>query len=228
MVRKMKKIITIVLAIACAFTLFSCGDATEASIDEINSMYNAVSPSRVEVTATKAFGNYAFKTVSTLVTGEVDGFAVTTFNQTVDKPNELDENVGSVILGAIKAEEFSWVYHEDLGYRENGGKWDLEAADPTPETGAIALNISADTVDEFNNDEDNKTVTFIVVPENSEEVFGYELPSDASVTIVHSGADIVSIKIEYVETDSDNDMHPDITVTIEAKYSYVAQQVSFD
>ena len=95
----MKKIIMIVLAIACAFTLFSCDDGeTEVvipdvlpettGVNEINEMYNAVSPSRVEVVATKAFGNFELKTVSTLVTGVVDGFSVTTFNQTVDKPNE--------------------------------------------------------------------------------------------------------------------------------------------
>ena len=225
----MKKIITIVLAIECAFTLFSCGGgATETSIDEINSMYNAVSPSRVEVTATKTFGKYALKTVSTLVVGEVDGFAVTTFNQTVDKPNALDENVNATILGAISPVEYSWVYHEDLGYKENGGKWDLEAADPTPETGAIALNLSAGAVEEFNNDEENKTVTFVVLPENSEEVFGYALPSNANVTIVHSGADIVSVKIEYTETNAESEDYPDIAVTIEAKYSYVAQQVEFE
>lgn len=222
----MKKIIMIILAIACAFTLFSCGDETEAAIDDINSMYNAVSPSRVEVTATKAFGKFEVKTMSTLVTGVVDGFAVTTFNQTVEKPNGLDENVGATILGPIVAEDYSWVYHEDLGYKENGGKWNLEAADPTPETGAIALNISASTVEQFTNDEENKTVTFVVLPENSEEVFGYALSSEASVTIVHSGADIVSVKIQYTET-SEEDMHPDIAVTIEAKYSYVAQQVEF-
>ena len=229
MVKKMKKIITIILAIACAFTLFSCGGGVSATIDDIDSMYNAVTPSRSEVTVTKAFGKFVLKTTSTLVIGEVDGFRVTTFNQTVDKPNEIDESVNAIILGAIGTEAFSWVYHEDLGYKENGGKWNLEAADPTPETGAIALNLSSSTVEEFNNDEENKVITFIVLPENSEEVFGYELPSNASVTIVHSGADIASVKIEYTETypDLDNELYPEIAVTIEAKYSYVTQPVDF-
>jgi hypothetical protein len=160
---------------------------------------------------------------------EVDGFKVTTFNQTVEKPNEIDDSINAIILGAIGSEEISWVYHEDLGYKENGGKWDLEAADPTPETGAIALNLSSDTVEEFNNDEENKTVTFVVLPENSEEVFGYALSSNASVTIVHSGADIVSVRIEYIETypDLETEMYPEIAVTIEAKYSYVTQPVEF-
>ena len=146
----MKKIITIVLAIACAFTLFSCGDdeSVEAStgVNEIIEMYNAVSPSRIETVATKAFGKFEFKTTSTLVIGEVDGFSVTTFNQTVEKPNGIDESISSTILGLTKTEDFSWVYHEDLGYKENGGKWDLTVEDPTPVTGAIALNISEETV----------------------------------------------------------------------------------
>lgn len=226
MVRKMKKIITIILAIACAFTLFSCGGETQATIDEINDMYNAVSPSRVEVTATKAFGKFNMTTKSVLKIGEVDGFTVTMFNQTVEKPNEIDENVNAIILGAIGAEEYSWVYHDDLGYKENGGKWDLEAE--PPETGTIALNISEDTVSDFNNDVENKTITFTVLPEDSEEVFGYELPSEASVTIVHSGADIASVKIEYSEYNEDNEKFPEIAVTVEAKYSYVTQQVDFE
>ena len=226
----MKKIMTIVLAIACAFSLFSCGSATEEAIDEINSMYNAVAPSRVDVTSTKVFGKFELKTVSTLVIGEVDGFKVTTFNQTVDVPDEIGKEINAIILNAIGEKEYSWVYHEDLGYKEKGGKWDVEADDPTPETGAIALNISADTVEEFNNDEENKKVTFVVKAEDTEEVFGYALSSDASVTILHSGADVSSIKIEYTEfySGEGSEEYPEIAVTIEAKYSYVTQQVDFE
>jgi hypothetical protein len=229
MVRKMKKIITIVLAIACAFTLFSCGgSATEASIDEINSMYNAISPSRVEVVTTQSFGKFQLKTTQTLVTGIVDGFAVTVFEESKDQFRDIESGAGNEIVHAIETVKNSWVYHEDLGYRENGGKWDLEADDPTPATGAIALNLSAGAVEDFNDDEEKKTVTFKVLPENSEDVFGYEIPAEASVTIVHSGADIVSVTIAYTVVDPDNDMHPEIDVVIEAKYSYVAQQVTFD
>lgn len=225
----MKKIITIVLAIACAFTLFSCGgNATEASIDELNSMYNAISPSRVEVTTTQSFGKYELKTVSTLVTGSVDGFAVTVYTESREQFRSIEDGAGAEIVGPIEKIESSWVYHEDLGYRVNGGKWDIEAEDPTPETGAIALNMSSDTCEDFNNDEEKKTVTFKVLPENSAEVFGTELSSEALVTIVHSGADIVSVTIAYTVVDPDNDMHPEIDVVIEAKYSYVAQQVTFD
>lgn len=226
----MKKIITIILAMACAFTLFSCGGGgeTEASIDEINSMYNAISPSRVDVTATKTFGKYQLKTVSSLVTGYVDDFAVTVYTETKEQLRDIDSGSGAEKLGPIEEVVSSWVYHEDLGYRENGGKWDEEADDPTPETGAIALNISSDTVEDFNNDEETKTVTFKVLPEDSEEVFGYALSSEAAVTIVHSGADIVSVKIAYTVTDAENEIHPTIDIVIEAKYSYVAQQVTFD
>ena len=88
--------------------------------------------------------------------------------------------------------------------------------------------MSDDTVEDYVDDEENKTVTFKVLPENSESVFGYALESEAFVTIVHSGADIVSTTIAYTVTAPDNNMHPTIDVVIQAKYSYVAQPINYD
>ena len=223
----MKKIITIVLAIACAFTLFSCGgSATEASIDELNSMYNAISPSRIEVTTTQSFGKYELKTVATLVTGSVDGYAVTVYTESKDQFRSIEDGAGAEIVGAIETVEFSWVYHEDKGYREDGGKWDSGGMDFTPETGAIALNFSKNTVKDFANDTEKNVVTFTVAAEDTETVFGYEIKADVSVSIYYSVADITGVTLSYTAVNPDNKNHPEVKTTISVEYSYESQIIT--
>ena len=75
----MKKIISIVLVLACTFAFFSCGgeaNSTQAAIKEINDMYNAISPSMVVTETTRNFGNYSLTNKGTLKVGTVDGVAV--------------------------------------------------------------------------------------------------------------------------------------------------------
>jgi len=226
----MKKIIAIVLVLACAFALFSCGeeDPTALTISSINEMYNATSPSRVDITSTQTFGKYTLTSTSTLKTGMVDGFSVTVYEYSTQQLRDVESGAGADILDPIETVTGSWAYHEDLGYRENDGEWDITGDDFTPETGAIALNITKDTAKDFKNDSAAKTATFTVEAANTEAVFGIAIASDVAVTIVYSGADVTSVSLSYSITNPDEKDHPQVAVTVKADYSYDSQVITID
>ena len=231
----MKKIISIVLALACAFAMFSCGgesaDPIDKAIKEISDMYNAVSPSMVHTVTTRDFGSYSLVDESTLKVGNVDGYAASVLEYSNQQIRDIDSGAMSEILDPIKSETGKLEYHEDLGLREtkNGasGKWDEDGEDFAPATGANALKITKETVKDFTIDEANKTYKFTVLAENTEAVLGYSIAFDVNVVIVHSGADIISVELSYKETGSVKN-HPEISVVVKAEYSYESQLITID
>ena len=225
----MKKIISFVLVLVCAFTLFSCGggDSTEKAIKEINDMYNAISPFLVTTETTQSFGKYTLTGKSTLKIGTVDGFAVTVYEYENQRLRDIESGAGEEIVDPIETVKGSMEFHEELGYRENGGKWDEYGDDFTPPSGANALTLTKETVEDFTIDEENKTYKFKVLAANTEAVFGTAIDSDVEVTIMHSGADIIGVELSYVEK-SDNDDHPEIQTTVKATYSYESQTITLN
>ena len=85
----------------------------------------------------------------------------------------------------------------------------------------------ASSVD-FTIDEENKTYTFVVAAENTKAVFGYEIATDVSVKILHSGADITGVILTYTLIDEDNDSYPEIKVTIDVTYSYDSETITIE
>lgn len=225
----MKKIISIVLVLACMFTFFSCGDdnSTKAAIDDINAMYNAISPSMVTTETTRNFGKYTLTNKSTLKIGTVDGFAVAVYEYSNQQLRDVASGSSSDILDVIETVTGIREYHEEFGYRENGGKWDENGDDFTPETGATALNLTEATVKDFKVDAEKKVYTFTVLAADTKAVFGTEIESDVAVTIAHSGADIVGLTLSYVVKSGNKD-HPEVQVTVKASYSYESQTITIN
>ena len=224
----MKKIISIVLVIACAFTLFSCGDGDTAvaTLTDITDMYNAISPSMVVTETTRSFGTYTLTNKSTLKVGTVDGASVAVYEYSNQQLRDIESGSGSEILDALETITGIREYHEELGYRENGGKWDANGEDFTPETGATALNLTEETVKDFTYNEETKTYTFNVLAADTEAVFGMEIESDVAVTITRSAADIVGLTLAYATKNADNKDHPEIRIVIKVSYYYESQTIT--
>lgn len=225
----MKKIISIVLVLVCMFTLFSCEDenTTQTALKDINDMYNAISPSLVSTETTRNFGEYALTNKSTLKVGTVDGFAVSVYEYSNQQLRDIASGSGADILDVVETVTGIREYHEEYGYRENGGKWDENGDDFTPETGATALKLTEATVQDFKIDEANKTYTFTVLAADTEAVFGQAIESDVAVTITHSGADIVGLTLSYAIKSKNKD-HPEVQVTVKVSYSYESQTITIN
>ena len=223
----MKKILSFVLILACAFMLFSCGDDRD-TLGEISEMYGAIAPSKVVINSSESFGDYKIEFKSTLMVGKVDGVDAAVYEYTEQKLRTVADGAGVDIVGPIETKTEKWEYSEDLGRRDNGGKWDINGLDFTPETGAIALNLTYDTVKDLTEDLEARTVSFTVESANTEAVFGEAIPADVAVVISHSGADITGVTLSYTYSNPDNEDHPAVTVLIEASYSYETQVFSFD
>lgn len=230
----MKKIISIVLVLVCAFALFSCGkeDPTAIALKEINDMYNAISPSKIETVTTEEFGDYTLMSTSTLQMGTIDDSTATVYVCKNQKLRDVKSGSGSEVLDVI--EDLGTVtkeYHEEYGLRENGGKWDIDGENFAPKTGDIALKLTTQTVKDFVVDAKNKSYTFVVTAENTEAVFGHAISSDVSVKITSSGADITGVLLTYTiidENEEDNAEYPEIKVTVEAKYSYGNENITIN
>ena len=228
----MKKIISIVLVLVCAFALFSCGEDDKVDvasvITEINDMYNAISPSMVHTEMKQEFGEYTLTSWSTLKIGTVDGYQVAVFESENQQLRDLEGGSGLEVLGVIETVSYKKEYHEEYGVRENNQKWDEDGESFIPETGANALTLTTATIQDFVTDSVNKTYSFKVLAANTEAVFGYAIDSDVDVTIAHSGADIIGVKLVYTVTDENVSKHPEIKVTIEASYSYESQTITIN
>lgn len=227
----MKKIISIVLVLATVFTFFSCGgdgdESVAASIKEINDMYNAVSPSMVVTESTRNFGSYSLVNKGTLKVGSAGGFDVAVYEYSNEQLRDIESGSGAEVLGVIETVTGIREYHEELGYRENGGKWDEDGEDFTPETGAIALNLTEATVQDFKYDKETKTYTFTVLAANTEAVFGQAIESDVAVTLTRTAADIVGVTLAYAIKSKSKD-HPEIQVTLKASYYYETQTITIN
>ena len=226
----MKKIISIVLVLACMFTFFSCGgdgESTAASLKEINDMYNAITPSMVETVTTRNFGDYSLESKGTLKVGSSGAFAVAVYEYSYQQLRDIESGSGAEVLDVIETVTGIREYHEELGYRENGGKWDENGEDFTPETGAIALNLTEATVQDFKYDKETKTYTFTVLADNTEAVFGQKIESDVAVTITRTAADIVGVKLAYAIKSKNKD-HPEMQITVQASYFYETQTITIN
>ncbi len=232
----MKKFISIILILTCAFLLFSCSkddvvedDLTQDTIDEINAMYNAIAPTMVKTESTIAFGNHVLENTSTLKKGFVDGYAVTVYDYSRQELRPIADGANADYLDPIVTIVGGWQYHEDNGYREideetgDFSEWDYGFEDPTPLPGANILEISKNTVTDFS--VDDNVIQFTVTVKNSEKVFGIEATTDVDVTMIHSGADVTSVSFSFLGKVPDKKNYPEAVITIKATYSYEIQEI---
>lgn len=228
----MKKIIAIILAITCAFALFSCGeDEVGASVASVNEMYKNSAPTKTVVTTVKDVGGEQYNGLYTLITGKVGGAVATQYTYEYEVLRSVEEGAGSNILGAKEVKKGSKEFLDGKGVRVNGGAWDAEGYNFAPVGGAIAVNLDTSNIKDpvF----ENGKLTFKVAPDKALAVFGTVLDADLEegaiaadidVVITCAGSVVTGIKIVYT-VDGEGD-YPDSTITVEAKYSYDLQKIT--
>ena len=235
----MKKIIAMILALACVFAVSSCGEeevektAEQIAVETTLSYYAASVPTRIQTNTERVYGDnfYTLKGEYILETGKTaDGLLITVQTYEQDKLRTVAEGSDSVVLEPIYTETGSEEFLEGSGRRTNGKKW-VDGANFAPTAGSIALNLPYDKLTDvtYTTAKYSNVLSFTVAEDNAADVFGanedgdciLDNESDVLVTITNNGAVITGVTIEYtVEEDDD---FPGQTVVIDTVYGYELQ-----
>ena len=217
----MKKILTIVLVIACAISLFACGAEPELSpVESVKAMYAASCPTKMETTTVQVINGVTFNGLDTIIAGKVDGKEAVVYTYSYEELQDVEAGADS----PIKTVSGTVEYLEGKGMRNNGGAWDAEGQSFAPTPGSIALNITEETV--LNMVKEENTFTFDVAAANTAAVLGEEnaVNADVHVVITTNGAVVTGVVISYTISATETD--PEISVNIAAVYSYDLQTVT--
>ena len=237
----MKKIICLLLVLACSFAMFACGKEEELTgAQKTAQFYENSLPTKVVTTSTQSIINDSGVAVQTLngkyelVTGTIAGKLATVQTYEQDYILEVAEGANTEIVGPIGTKKGSLEYLEDYGRRTNGGAWDAKGLNFGPTAGSIAINLDESllTGAQYTEGEDGiNTLTFTVANENIAAVFGADsddvalltASSDVEVTITNNGAFVKSIAISY--TIAGTRYYPERRVVMTTEYEYDVQNV---
>ncbi len=237
----MKKIICLILVLACSFTLFACKDEEELTgAQKTAQCYENSLPTKVVTTSVQSIINDSGVAVATLngkyelVSGTIAGKIATVQTYEQDYMREVADGANANIVGPIDTEKGSLEYHEDYGRRVNGGSWDANGLNFGPTAGSIAINLddSLLTNAKYTEGENGiNTLTFTVANANIASVFGANADnaalltasSDVEVTITNEGALVTSIIISY--SIAGTRYYPERRVVLTTEYEYKVQDV---
>ena len=237
----MKKIICLLLVLACSFAMFACGKEEELTgAQKTAQFYENSLPTKVVTTSTQSIINDSGVAVQTLngkyelVTGTIAGKLATVQTYEQDYIREVAEGANAVVVGPIGTETGSLEYLEGYGRRTNGGSWDPNGLNFGPTAGSIAINLDESLLQNVKYTEGENginTLTFTVPNANIAAVFGADsddvalltASSDVEVTITNNGAFVQSISISY--SIAGTRYYPERQITMITEYEYDVQNV---
>ena len=207
----MKKILSLIIVLACALSLFSCGGK---GVGEINKMYAVSCPTKIVTTSTQIINGRTLSGSETIIAGKIDGKAAAVHEYSYEKFADIESASSSPIVTETNRIE----YLEGYGTRSAGGKWNAEGADFSPTPGSIAITLTK--IDNAKISEDKKTFTCTVKAENTAVVFGEDraVAADVSVTITTNGTVVTGVVLTYNLEATESS--PAVAVTITVDYSY--------
>lgn len=240
----MKKIIAIVLALVCCFSIISCKkEEPPTGVDLTLQCYAKSQPTKIEsVTVQNVIGDdneviYALNGTSTLLVGTVGGKMAAVKTTTQDLLKTTTAGSGATVEGPFETEKTVEEYLEGLGRRTNGGSWRSKGLNFAPAKGDIAINITNGNVTNptYTEAEYNNQLTFTVAKDKIAEVFGTKedgtpmitSDSDITVTITNNGALVTGITVSY-SMEGDGYDFPARNVTVTTNYYYDSQVINIE
>ena len=223
-------LVAIIAGAVASYLIFFRKDENDRIYENLERVYGAIAPTKIVTTTTEELGNYTLTGEATFVTGTVDGMYASVYTYRHQKLRDIDSGAATADITTYWVETSGKLeYVADKGLRIDGGKWDAEGEDFSPEAGKFALNTSKDTVTDLKEDVLTNTITFTVLAADTEAVFGEgnAIEADVYVTVTHDGGAVTGVVITYtVETDIAK--YPDMIVTIKADYSYDPEKPVID
>ena len=193
-------------------------------VEKIAAMYAISVPTKAVVSTEQNFGAYKLEGESTLLVGTYNGKDAAVFTYVYQELTDI-ENFNSTAKRSVQG---SKEYFEGVGVRvdainnayayfENGGNF-------APKAGSIALNLQADLLTDVSYVDHVFTAT--VSAKNAKAVFGEDttIKTTTKITIVDAGNLIESVTLVY--TIPSITAAPDVTVTVQAVYSYNVETIT--
>ncbi len=184
----MKKILIIMLALTCAFAMFSCGDES-ASLDGFKTAVNNTAPAvvNVGVEVETDLGALAsnFKTTYAADGSFVIDYSYEQFNAST---SGNADDVKSTIIGQVTCDK-------DGNYSDGGAL----TGTTTAATGA-KLAFNSKKMENVKVSEDGNVLSATVKAANTKAVLGIEIASDVTLVVTKAADKIVSYSMEYDKT----------------------------
>ncbi len=220
----MKKIIAVLLALSViVISLASCG---KNEVDKVGEMFKVSVPTKTVTATTHLTGDIMLEAQYTLTTGLVGGVPAAVYVSEVDEMISVgDAGQSDAVVGSIVTKTEIREYLEGKGVRVNGGKWNSGEENFANAEGPMSLNLSGKYIKKF--EYEDHLLRFIVVAENTAEVFGLDadLPVGVSAEITDDGAVITSIIISYTIPEDTAAQVAETEITIKSFYFYDIQDI---
>ena len=241
----MKRIIAILLALCCVFSVVACdnkgGDSTGGqeldTLAKFSAMFASSVPTKSVTEVTEEFGGVTLNSVYTLTTGTANGKATSIYTSSVETLNSI-ENAELKLKKTSKQEKW---YYEGLGIStDKGRRWNADGVDFAPVAGSLALNLKEEYIEfyEYKVNDATETLYLEVTYEYATTVLSAFLnddqviDEDVYITVVAAGGRITSMQIEYcvyqhdVGSDDNSVVFDDMVVLIDVSYSYDIQDIN--
>ena len=199
----MKKFICLILALTCAFSLFSCGDD---GVDNIIEIVNSSKPDNIKTFTTYTSGN---QTLTGSFNTDISGSDyVTTYSYQRYADPLVDG--GDAYIKEVEGT----VYYSNGKYSEDGESWSIVAPDSNVIN--IKFSLSAKKLGKCVVSSDGKTLTATIAADKAYSILGVNLSAnDAGVTlkITTNGTNLTYVTISYVTVS-------EASVVIQTSYTY--------
>ena len=237
----MKKLIAILLALACMFAVCACSTPPAGGTDkpltppadtEVQDILDALSeliristPTQSQVSTVTGNADINLKSDLTITMGELSGKTAALYVHEYETLNDI----GSTTAKELHKETKEYV--DGMGLRIDGGIWETEESSFVRRITPYRMNLDSTAIKSLLVSEDGLVVSFIVPLENAADVFSSfdakaiaSMTSDISVRIETDGSSVTYMGIEYATKSVTNMTNP--VVTIKAQYSYDLQSIT--
>ncbi len=205
---KIKRIICLILALTCAFVLFSCGGA---SADAFIEMAENSSPTKI-ITQTSI--NDGEETLSGRFETTVNGSNSEMIYE-YQRYATIEEGVAGDTDEFIKTVSGT-IYYQNGSYSTDGTNWTTSIPDAS--TLQVQFKLTEKNLGDFTVSTDGKTLTTTITSAQAAEILGIDVAATedgVALTIVTDGVYLRRISVSYATENAEN-------VSIETSYSYNA------
>ena len=214
---KMKKIICMLVFVACAFSLFSCGKGgSSKGAEAIVEMVNSSSPDRI---STKTYYTFDEDTLEGSYVTTIDGQEFTFDYEYQDYADPVKDGGSDYIITRKGV-----IYYKDGKYSTDGEEWFSEIPDEA--YSKMSLNIELKKLGKYTVSNDGTSITAVVSAKQAEAILGITLSAvtedGVQIVIKTNGTKFVGLEVSY-ETYVGEEKTA--SVVIDTSYEYIPEEV---